>query len=111
MTAILVAIVLISGSLLMLVAAIGIVRLPDVLCRSHALTKAMTLGISLLLIGLMIHHGTEAAALKVILAIVFQIITVPVAGHLISLVALRQNLTRWKEKPVADHRPKSKQEA
>lgn len=108
MTAILVACFLISGSLLILIAALGIVRLPDVLCRAHALTKAMTLGISLLLIGLMIHHGTEAAALKVILAILFQVITLPVAGHLIGLVALRQKLPRWKEQPTAELEEKLK---
>jgi multicomponent Na+:H+ antiporter subunit G len=97
---------LLSGSALVLVAAIGIVRLPDVLCRSHALAKAMTLGISLMLAGLWIHLGREAAAsgLKIVLAVFFQLLTIPVSSHLLALVAWKNNLPRWRHGPVQDHR-------
>lgn len=100
---------LLGGSAFILVAAIGIVRLPDVLCRSHALAKAMTLGISLMLAGLWIHLGREAAAsgLKIVLAVFFQLLTIPVSSHLLSLVAWQKNLQRWRHAPVADHRQKA----
>ncbi len=68
---ILIAILLLAGSVFILIAAIGILRLPDVLCRAHALTKAMTLGIALLLLGLLFALGGEVG-LKILIAIAFQ---------------------------------------
>jgi multicomponent Na+:H+ antiporter subunit G len=105
---ILAAVCLLGGAAFVLVAAIGIVRLPDVLCRSHALAKAMTFGISLMLAGLWIHLGREAAAsgLKIALAVFFQLLTIPVSSHLLSLVAWQKDLPRWRHAPVADHRQK-----
>ncbi len=103
---ILCAICLLGGAFFVLAAAIGIVRLPDVLCRSHALAKGMTLGISLMLAGLWIHLGRaeETSGLKIALAVFFQLLTIPVASHLLSLVAWKQDLPRWRHAPVADHR-------
>jgi multicomponent Na+:H+ antiporter subunit G len=95
---------ILSGSVLMFTAAVGVLRLPDVLCRAHAVAKALTLGIFLLLLGMWVHHGETAAAFKVILAIVFQVITIPVASHLVALLALQENLPRWRHRPMADHR-------
>lgn len=88
------AILLLSGSTLTLIAAIGILRLPDVLCRAHALTKAMTMGISLLLIALWVHLGHEVG-LKILIAIAFQLLTIPVSGHLFGLIVLRKQTPRW----------------
>lgn len=105
---------LLGGAAFVLLAALGLVRLPDVLCRSHALAKAMTLGISLMLAGLWIHLGREAGAggLKIALAVGFQLLTIPVASHLLSLVAWQRNLPRWRHGPLQDHRqPKGKDAA
>lgn len=88
----------VSGSLVMLlgcffvvVAAVGAVRLPDVYCRAHALGKAMTLGILLLLLGYGL-YVPESSWFKLALAAVFQLVTLPVAGHLFCLVAYRKGL-------------------
>jgi multicomponent Na+:H+ antiporter subunit G len=94
-----------TGSLLMLAAAIGIIRLPDVLCRSHAVAKALTLGIFLMLLGLWSHLEGERNALKIALAIFFQTVTIPIASHLICL--LGRQLPRWRERPPDDHRNRS----
>jgi multicomponent Na+:H+ antiporter subunit G len=95
---------ILTGSALMLVAAIGVLRLPDVLCRAHAVAKALTLGVFLLFLGMWVHHGEAAAAFKIILAIAFQLITIPVASHLVALLALQEDLPRWRHRPIADHR-------
>jgi multicomponent Na+:H+ antiporter subunit G len=97
-----------GGAFFVLAAAIGIVRLPDVLCRSHALAKGMTLGISLMLAGLWIHLGRaeDTSGLKIALAVFFQLLTIPVSSHLLSLLAWQQDLPRWRHAPVADHRKK-----
>ncbi len=102
------ALLLLTGAFLILTAAIGVVRLPDVLCRSHAVAKALTLGVFLMLIGLWVHLGDSRSALKIALAIFFQLVTIPVASHLVGLLALKQNLPRWKERPMDDCAPREK---
>ena len=83
-----------GGAFFMGVAAIGIARLPDVYCRAHAVGKAMTLGIILLLFGMgLLVEGV--AWWKVLLAIAFQLATIPVASHLFCLVAYRKRVKRW----------------
>jgi multicomponent Na+:H+ antiporter subunit G len=103
---ILAAVFLLGGAFFVLVSAIGIVRLPDMLCRAHALAKAMTLGISLMLGGLWLSLllGAEVNGLKLLLAVGFQLLTIPVASHLLSLLAWERNLPRWRQRPVVDHR-------
>lgn len=73
---------LLSGVFFILIANLGILIMPDVICRAHALSKAVALGFILMLIGLWIHLGTEAVNLKVLLTILFQIITIPLSSHL-----------------------------
>lgn len=85
-----------GGSLLMLIASIGLLRLPDVLCRSHAVAKALTLGIFLMLSALWMNLEGEEASLKIILAIFFQLVTIPLASHLVGLLAFKKNLPLWK---------------
>jgi multicomponent Na+:H+ antiporter subunit G len=97
-------VLVLAGMLFMVMAAIGAVRLPDVLCRAHAVAKALTLGIFMMLLGLWIYLGEDVAGLKVILAVFFQTITIPLAGHLVGLLALQKNLPRWRHRPIDDHR-------
>jgi multicomponent Na+:H+ antiporter subunit G len=87
-------IVMLGGCFFVVVAAIGTVRLPDVYCRAHALGKAMTLGIMLLVIGYGL-RVPEASWLKLSLVLVFQFVTIPVAGHLFCLAAYRKGVRRW----------------
>lgn len=96
MTDFLASLLLLFGAAFILIAAIGAVRLPDVLCRSHAVAKASTLGIFSILLGLWLALGTQEVGLKLVLAIVFQVATIPVAGHLLSLLAKQKNLSRWR---------------
>lgn len=88
---------LVTGCLLMLVAGVGVVKLPDVYCRAHAIGKAMTLGIIFLLIamGLLLEDLSWG---KVAVAIGFQLVTIPVASHLLSLAAYRRKVRRWSNK-------------
>lgn len=106
MTEILTAILVLSGALLILAAAIGVLRLPDALCRSHAVAKALTLGIFLMLLGLWVDQGEKQIALKILLAIFFQVVTIPVGSHLIGLLAFEKNVARWRHRQMDDHRVK-----
>jgi len=66
---------------------VGLLVLPDVFQRMHAMTKAGTLGISSLVIGVALHHGDAATTLPAILIIGFFVITAPIAGHMIGRAA------------------------
>jgi multicomponent Na+:H+ antiporter subunit G len=104
MTEFLTSILVLSGALLIFASAIGVLRLPDVLCRSHAVAKALTLGIFLMLLGLWVYQGEKQTALKILLAIFFQLVTIPVGSHLIGLLAFQKDLPRWRHRPMDDHR-------
>ncbi len=85
---------LLGGLFFLLVAAVGICRLPDVYCRAHALGKALTLGVILMLVSLgFLIDGIEWW--KVVLAICFQLVTIPVASHLLCLIGFRRKVARW----------------
>ena len=81
---------LLLGSGFILTAGIGIARLPDALCRAHALSKAATLGLSLLLLVLLFSSNVFATQVKLALALVFQFATIPIAGHIFALYAYKK---------------------
>lgn len=72
------------GAALTLLAAIGVVRFPDVLARMHALTKASTVGVALALLGgaVTLDHPNDVTTL--LLAAALQLLTLPVAANLMS---------------------------
>jgi multicomponent Na+:H+ antiporter subunit G len=71
-------VLLIAGAALTLVAAIGVYRFPDVLTRLHAATKAASVGIALVLLG--VGAALEAFAFTALVAL-FGVLTAPVAAH------------------------------
>jgi multicomponent Na+:H+ antiporter subunit G len=93
-----------TGALVIFVSAIGLLRLPDALCRAHALGKGMTLGISLLLLTLWLRLGTDLAGLKVLAAVFFQFLTIPVASHLLARVVVERGYPRHGRPEVDEDR-------
>jgi len=81
------AICMLIGSLFILVAAIGVLRMPDLLMRMHAATKAGTLGTGLILIGVMFYFEKWSVTIEAILTILFIYITAPIASHLLARAA------------------------
>lgn len=80
-------VLILSGSLFVLVAALGVIRLPDVLCRMHAATKAGAFGVGLMLLGLVVDAGDLATAVKAALVMACFYLTAPIAGHLLGRIA------------------------
>lgn len=82
------------GSIISVISAIGIIRFPDVYTRAHAATKSSTLAVLLTLIGTFIYIWFSDAfiSVRVILGILFVFITAPVSGHLIIRAAYRSNV-------------------
>lgn len=92
MSAIVAVALLIAGSLFCLVAAVGMLRLPDTLIRMHAATKAGTLGAGCILAAGAVIANDPGTSVKAIAAIVFLLFTAPVAAHLIGRAAYHRGI-------------------
>jgi len=77
----------ISGALLALIGAIGVVRLEDFMSRIHAASKAPSLGLILVAIGVALEIGTLLAFSTLTLLVALQLLTVPVATHMLGRAA------------------------
>lgn len=84
---------LVAGAFFMLVASIGIIRLPDFFTRIHAMGKGDTMGIMLILLGLCVYEGFTLTSAKLLLALMFVGLTNPMASHALARAALRYGLT------------------
>jgi multicomponent Na+:H+ antiporter subunit G len=76
-------IALLAGALLILLAAIGVLRFPDALTRMHALSKASTLGVSIALLGAAVSRTDINDVTSLLFATVLQAATNPVASTLL----------------------------
>lgn len=81
-------VMILSGSFFIMVGAIGLIRMPDVFTRMHAVSVIETMGAGLLLSGLMIQAGPTILALKLFLVFVLFFFTAPVATHALAQAAL-----------------------
>ena len=77
------------GAFFVGVAALGVLRMPDLFTRMHAATKAGTLGAGLLLIGAALVLGDPWVAVRALVTVVFLALTIPVASHLVARAAYR----------------------
>ncbi|OGT50073.1 MAG: Na+/H+ antiporter subunit G [Gammaproteobacteria bacterium RIFCSPHIGHO2_12_FULL_41_15] len=85
-------VLILMGVLFAFIASIGIVRLPDLLMRMHAATKAGTLGVGLILLGVAVHFVRLTVTIEAILTILFIGITAPIASHLIARASYFQRI-------------------
>jgi multicomponent Na+:H+ antiporter subunit G len=88
---------MVLGALLILIAAVGILRMPDLLTRMHASSKAGTLGTILILAGVALAHGELGIAVRAVLVIAFLFLTAPVAAHVIARAAQRSGSAKSTE--------------
>ena len=95
MTEILVYIGLLTGAAFMLLAAIGIIRLPDLPTRMHASTKSGALGTSLIMISVAFAFLDPVVTLRALAIILFILITSPVAAHVIGRAGYFVGVTLW----------------
>jgi len=79
----LIASLILMGGFFSFIAGLGVLRLPDVLIRLHASTKAGTLGVGLILTALMIYFAEGTVTARGLATIIFILITAPVSAHMI----------------------------
>ncbi|WP_158043861.1 monovalent cation/H(+) antiporter subunit G [Skermanella pratensis] len=92
---ILAGVLLLGGAVFSLVSALGVLRLPDVLIRMHASSKAGTLGAGMILAAVAVLYGTDEIVARAIAAIFFLLLTVPVASHMIGRAAYITGVKLW----------------
>ncbi len=86
---------LFSGALLILLAAIGILRFPDLFTRMHASTKSASLGAMLILTGVAVHSKSFWVILGVVSIVIFIFMTAPTASHMIGRAAYSLRVPMW----------------
>ena len=97
------ALLVLMGASFMLLAAIGVVRLPDVWMRMHASTKSATFGIGCMAMALAASHLHDlGVVMRSIIVIGFVFQTAPVAAHMIGRAGFYLRIPLW-EKTHTDH--------
>jgi multicomponent Na+:H+ antiporter subunit G len=84
-----------GGVFFSLVAAVGIVRLPDLYSRAHGASKSETLGAVLVLLAVALAFDGRLSTLKVLLLLFFMFVTNPTAAHAIVRAATEQGIDPW----------------
>ena len=93
----------IVGPAFALLAAVGVLRMPDVFTRMQASTKASTLGLGCLLAGAGVQFADLASVIQVVSIGAFILLTTPVSAHMIARAAYRADIRLW-EGTVLDER-------
>ncbi|MEO8758090.1 MAG: monovalent cation/H(+) antiporter subunit G [Devosia sp.] len=83
------AIVMLIGATFAMLAAIGVLRFPDLYTRLHAASNAGPLGAGLILIGAGFASGDLLIFIRCLLGLVFLVLVGPVSAHLLARAALR----------------------
>jgi multicomponent Na+:H+ antiporter subunit G len=95
-----VSVFLIAGAFFSLLAAIGVIRFPDVYTRMHAATKAPAFGILLFLVAAVVFFADFYTTAISLMIVVFIFLTAPVASHIISRVAHLLNTEIWSKTTI-----------
>ena len=95
MTDIVTAVMWVAGSAFALLAAVGVLRMPDVFTRMQASTKASTLGLGCLLVGAALQFGDLPSFVRVVSIGAAVLLTTPVAAHVIARASYLADVPLW----------------
>ncbi len=88
-------VLLVVGGLFMVLAGLGVLRLPDLFMRLQAATKGSTLGVGCILLGMAVHFQELGVTTRAVLVIAFFVLTAPVAAHMIARAAYAVGTPLW----------------
>lgn len=95
-------IMVLLGGFFAFVAGLGVLRLPDVLIRMHATTKAGTLASGLIMLAVAIGFGDAPTVARAVAIMFFLLLTAPVAAHMIGRAAFRSGVPLWAPTKIED---------
>lgn len=84
------------GALFILLAAVGVVRMPDLFIRMSCSTKAATLGVTACVLGAAVHFGDAGVAARALAGALFLLVTAPVAAQVIGRAAYLLGVPLWR---------------
>lgn len=93
---IIVGILLCAGTLFILIASVGIVRMPDLYTRMHAATKAGTVGVASLLLALVLAIPDTTVISRTLGTMLFIFLTAPVGAHLLGKAMRQSGYRMWR---------------
>lgn len=83
------------GAVFIFIAAVGLLRLPDLFMRMHANTKSATLGVGLIMTGTAIYFSDLTVTTRAIAVVSFLFITAPIGSHLLARAAYFSGIPLW----------------
>nr|WP_187289467.1 monovalent cation/H(+) antiporter subunit G [Xylanimonas cellulosilytica] len=99
---VLAAVFLLLGAFLTFSAGVGVLRFTNLLARMHAVTKPQVLGLILLVSGVALRLRSPTAVTLLALVVVFQLLTSPVAAHMVGRAGIRTGKVRSEDLDVDD---------
>lgn len=96
---------ILTGVTFIVISSIGLLRLPDFYIRISVVTKAISLGITLILLGIGIYFNDLIIGSKVVAIISFMMITAPVSAHIIARAAIKNKVPFWGKTILKDFQP------
>lgn len=99
-------ILLLAGAALVVIGALGLLRLPDFFARTHGASITDSAGAVMMLAGLLCHAPDGATALRLVLVTLFLLIASPTASHALANAALADGI-----RPLARDKRRDRQRA
>ena len=87
----------IIGATFALLAAVGIIRMPDFYTRLQVITKASTLGVSCLVLAAALEFEGTGTTTRALLVIAFLTLTSPISAQMIAMAAYTERVPLWEE--------------
>lgn len=93
---------LVIGSVFLFLAALGLVRMPDVFLRMSSATKGATFGVGATMLGAALYFNNLAISVQALATVAFVLLTTPVAAHMIGRAAYFDGVPMWKQTHIDD---------
>lgn len=90
------------GTIFILLAAIGLLRMPDLYLRISVTTKAATLGVGLVLAATALYFYEVSTTTRAIAIIIFLFLTAPIGAHLIGRTSYFVGVPMWRKSVMDD---------
>lgn len=90
------------GLIFILLAGIGLLKMPDFYIRLSISTKAVTLGVGLILVACAASFGDAAVSARVVAIILFIVLTAPVGAHMIGRASYFTGIPLWEKSKYDD---------
>jgi multicomponent Na+:H+ antiporter subunit G len=89
-------ILMVIGAIFLLLAAVGVLRMPDLFTRLQPATKGTTMGIACTLLAVAVHFGDSSVTTRALATIAFFFLTAPVTAHLVGRASYFVGVPLWK---------------